>query len=253
LIFVHPESYCNPAVNKHNLLTNRIIFAIICSMPKEVSPPEFAHPAPVHSEAPYGPHPPSIGDYKEVYEKSRRDQMTGLLNKEAFKSDVAGRLQLAERGRAKPALIYIDLDKFKLINDTHGHGMGDKIINAIAATLRHNEAEVPDFAGRLGGDEFGFLVDLTPRTDNQQAEEERLKAIVERVRENFAALLETAEFAELEKIGVGVSVGSAVWRPGVSAQELVDTADQNMYQQKNGGKSPAKDRLQGGIELEDQS
>jgi diguanylate cyclase (GGDEF)-like protein len=198
-----------------------------------------------------GPHLPSPKEYQEVHERARRDELTGLLNQGAFKSDVASRLQTAERGGAKPGLIYIDLDEFKLINDTHGHGMGDKIIKAVAATLRHNEADVPDFAGRLGGDEFGFLVDLTPRTDNQQAEDERLKAIVERVRGNFAALLETEEFAELKKIGVGISIGSTIWHPGMSAQELVDAADQSMYEQKNGGKNPAKDGILTVTGLED--
>jgi diguanylate cyclase (GGDEF)-like protein len=188
----------------------------------------------VESETPQGPHLPSPGEYQKVHERARRDPLTGLLNTVEFRKGVEQRIAEALRGKAKPALILMDLDEFKRINDTHGHEAGDEVIKTIAATLRHNETDTPDFGGRLGGDEFGFLVDLFSRSGTEQTDEEKLAIIAERIRESFAVFAQTDKVAGLEP---SFSMGLAVWTPGMEARDLLELADTEMYKQKSAGRT----------------
>src|SRR5258708_6117998 len=85
----------------------------------------------------YGPHLPTYDDYREIQDRARRDQMTGLLNQEYLKAAVADRVQLAMRDRAKPAFFVFDVDKFKEeVNDKHGHPAGDRLLKAVGEMLK---------------------------------------------------------------------------------------------------------------------
>ena len=100
-------------------------------------------------------------------EQARTDALTGLLNHQAFWGEVAHELRRAARYGHEVTLVYLDVDRFKQINDEHGHPVGDRALRAVAAALA-DEARDSDVAGRTGGDEFAALlvhseVDLGPR------------------------------------------------------------------------------------------
>jgi diguanylate cyclase (GGDEF)-like protein len=93
----------------------------------------------------------------ELADRARHDPLTGLLNHEAFHARLAGEVARARRYRGCLALVLLDLDGFKEINDAAGHQEGDRLLRAFAAALAATARET-DAAGRLGGDEFGALL-----------------------------------------------------------------------------------------------
>lgn len=111
-------------------------------------------------------------------ELARKDALTGLLNRRAFFEDAGAELQRARRYRTPLALLMIDVDEFKSVNDRHGHPAGDRLLVAIAERLG-KELRASDLLGRIGGEEFAALLVQTP------AEEAR--RIAERLREAVAA------------------------------------------------------------------
>ena len=147
------------------------------------------------------------------------DLLTGLLNRRGFRK--AGEVLLAEaraEGR-ELALLYLDLDRFKQINDTLGHGVGDQVLAEVGRRIK--EVLPPDaLVGRLGGDEFAILLP----GDETRAREVALE-LVERVSEPLVASGET--------LRIGASVGIAFYpRDARTLEELVRKADIAMYQAK---------------------
>lgn len=151
------------------------------------------------------------------------DGLTGCLNRRAF----AGRVEqeLANTGPEGGALLVIDADHFKIINDRYGHGVGDDVLRLIAAALR-GSLRSGDALGRLGGEEFGIHL---PGASRQAAIE-----IAERVRQTVAA----AEFAPGGRPHqLSVSVGCVVYDRPIGFRELFTIADQRLYRAKRGGRN----------------
>jgi len=163
----------------------------------------------------------------ELENLSRTDGLTGLLNRRAFNDELEGRLARAAAGVTAGALLYVDLDNFKPVNDTHGHQKGDQALLEVARMLRE-KSRPGDLVARLGGDEFALWLD---RTDEDAA--------VARA----AALLSAAEclapYSGTAELPLGISVGVAVWRPaaGESLEALTLRADGAMYRIKKQGKN----------------
>ncbi|WP_114392359.1 sensor domain-containing diguanylate cyclase [Oleisolibacter albus] len=156
---------------------------------------------------------------------SERDELTGLLNRRAFLEALDHRLLRKSGGSA---LLYFDLDNFKAVNDSQGHGAGDAVLQAVGSLLTRL-ARPGDMAGRLGGDEFVLWVD---RVTEAQA-----LSVADRLLREAAALLRPLSAAP--ELPLGVSVGVAVHQGGAGAepsQRLVDRADQAMYAAKRQGK-----------------
>jgi diguanylate cyclase (GGDEF)-like protein/PAS domain S-box-containing protein len=157
---------------------------------------------------------------------SRTDELTGLLNRRAFLAELDGRMRRAGPRAAPAALLYIDLDNFKLVNDRAGHQEGDAALRAVARLLTGN-TRPGDLVARLGGDEFALWLE---RTDEAAA---TAKA---------AALLEAAaalrDFTGDAARPLGLSIGIAVQAGGgaETVAALTDRADQAMYRIKHGGK-----------------
>ncbi|MDQ1680559.1 MAG: hypothetical protein QOI42_1418 [Frankiaceae bacterium] len=153
------------------------------------------------------------------------DPLTGLANRSLFAERVAAAL-VSERAPGHDcAVLFVDLDDFKTINDTLGHAAGDRLLCAVAERLI--ECVRPDdTAARLGGDEFAVLLDDVADT----AEVER---VATRITE---ALRSPVEFAGQE-VTVGASVGIAPGASARSADELLGNADLAMYIAKSDGKS----------------
>jgi len=162
---------------------------------------------------------------RENVHRARHDALTGLLNRTAFVD--ALQAQLAAGGRQKPcALLFLDLDNFKPVNDTFGHQAGDRLLELVAARLRHTLPPT-DVIARMGGDEFVVLA--------SDVGADKALAIGNRIIEALAAPYELGEGISA---CVGASVGIAMSPEHASeAEVLLAVADAALYEAKSDGKS----------------
>jgi len=149
--------------------------------------------------------------------RASTDELTGLLNRSAFYETFAA--LLADPAGQGCGLVYCDLNGFKRVNDTHGHRVGDLLLQEVALRLRA-VAGKDDVVARLGGDEFVVL--------SRAVDDQRLPALAARVQAAVAKPVITP--AGL--IAVGVSVGTASAGPHAVPDEVVHSADQRMYGMK---------------------
>ena len=165
--------------------------------------------------------------HKELERRAYTDEMTGLLNRRAFGSEVNKRLKNQTRSRKDGALLYLDLDNFKNVNDTRGHATGDRILTELARIINEN-IRIGDYSARLGGDEFAVWLDEVSETDAL------LKA------ENFiAAGIRLSHIADVTGPQLSVSVGLAISHPDEEQtfDQLMKNADMALYQAKDAGKA----------------
>lgn len=156
---------------------------------------------------------------------SRVDPMTGLLNRRAFFDDAKGCFARNERSGNPVAYVYLDLDNFKTVNDTLGHGVGDTLLQEFATTL-HALVRRGDLAVRLGGDEFGLLL------DNCTVEGAGQKAEI--IAKELGRVVETMGLPQC----LSVSAGIALWQPGAgeNIEQVMERADGVLYDAKRSGK-----------------
>lgn len=161
---------------------------------------------------------------EELRRRSLHDGLTGLANRALGLERLSHRLELANRRRDAFAVLFLDLDEFKVVNDTLGHAAGDRLLVDVAARLRL-ALRSGDAVARMGGDEFVVLLD-------EVATEETAMAVAERL---GAALREPYEIAGKPRIvpaSIGVAVGPAGFR---TADDVVAAADAAMYEAKRRG------------------
>lgn len=154
--------------------------------------------------------------------RAETDLLTGLHSRAAFLAAAQHELARARRFNRPMTLVYIDLDDFKLVNDTLGHGAGDRVLQRVGATFK-NELRALDLAGRLGGDEFALVL---PELSHADA-----VATVQRLKLRLAAA--TA--------GLDVSLGFSFGLASVPAEDgdldrLIRVADERMYSDKGARK-----------------
>ena len=152
------------------------------------------------------------------------DYLTALLNGRRFEEALAQETRLANRYGGGGAVVLLDLDHFKTVNDQFGHKAGDDLLKMIATTLRERIRET-DVLGRLGGDEFGIIL---PRVNAEQAAVVA-EGIVKALRRQTATM---AEF----QIPVTASVGVALF-DGLTNIEILAAADLAMYEAKEAGRN----------------
>ncbi|HYE35153.1 sensor domain-containing diguanylate cyclase [Methylocaldum sp.] len=153
------------------------------------------------------------------------DPLTGLPNRQLFMNRLEQALITAHRSRQKVALLYLDLDGFKQINDYYGHQTGDKVLQRAARIFQHSIRET-DTVGRLGGDEFVVL--LQNVGDLRGAE-----SVANKIKKAFRQPSAEANGINKALPILGTSVGIAVYpEDGSTTAELLRTADQAMYQDK---------------------
>jgi diguanylate cyclase (GGDEF)-like protein len=161
---------------------------------------------------------------------SRADSKTGLLNAATWESEAAAEVIRAVRTKSPFAIAILDVDKFKVINDTYGHLVGDQVLKEIANTLTTTLREY-DLAGRFGGEEFALMLPQTRAPDAFR--------IAERVRANVAGLPIIAPGATGgERVQVTVSIGVAALDAGSKREfsELMAAADAALYRAKADGR-----------------
>lgn len=159
---------------------------------------------------------------------SMTDSLTGLSNRRHFLQGVQRELHLAQRHQLPMALLILDVDHFKRINDLHGHSMGDQVLIEISQCCAQ-ALRTTDLLARWGGEEF---VVLLPNTHRDHAHH-----LAERVREAVAGLAQLRVQSEVVRVTVSVGVACADAGQTATLDVLVQTADRALYEAKRGGRN----------------
>ena len=154
------------------------------------------------------------------------DALTGLANRSLFHDRVTHAFQLSARSGTDLALIYVDVDGFKTVNDTHGHDAGDQVLREISARLL-SAVRVGDTVARLGGDEFAILIEQCDQPLEEAA------AVADRILQSFAGAVDWNG----QSIMLSASIGIAVGDDRSTMPSLLRDADVAMYQAKTSGKA----------------
>lgn len=156
---------------------------------------------------------------------SQNDELSGLLNRRMFAETLNKRLNTRSVYTKNFAVFYLDLDQFKIVNDTRGHEMGDKLLARVANRMNNIVAN-QDVVSRLGGDEFAIMA--LSATSKQQARE---------LSEKLLSEISKPYTINGERINIGVSIGIAmVPADGMDAERLLRNADLALYRSKTDGK-----------------
>lgn len=162
-------------------------------------------------------------EYEDLYEQASRDALTGLMNRRVFDERINATLAQAERHGHPVTLACMDLDKFKQINDTFGHGTGDLALQKVASCMERIVRSC-DILARMGGDEFMLIM---PDTALDAAE-----ILANR-------LCHTINQLDLPVAGrgiLGISIGLVEWQPGLDKKQWVQKADEALYKAKAAGR-----------------
>ncbi len=168
-----------------------------------------------------------ITEQEQLRRQAYHDALTGLYSRRYLMDQLRQSMSLARRHRHPLSVCLCDLDKFKQINDTHGHIMGDQVLEAFARIVRE-EIRTEDIAGRLGGDEFCLIF--------PHAGADFAALCLERIRRKFNSVPFTTEAGE--KFHASATFGIADMAPPDITQEgLVELADQSLYSAKESGRN----------------
>lgn len=163
---------------------------------------------------------------QRLVEVAQTDSLTGLANRASFQSTLARTIAESERSSTAFALVIMDIDHFKSVNDTLGHDAGDYVLRHISQCLSER-LRTTDFVGRLGGEEFGLILrDVRPDDAFELMEELRLRIAGRELRYGEAGIRVTASF------------GIAQWpEHGREAEALFSVADRYLYRGKRAGRN----------------
>lgn len=165
-------------------------------------------------------------NHDRIVTLSRTDGLTGLLNRRAFFDELKRRYARLIHQPSPAALMYVDMDNFKLVNDVHGHQRGDEAILTLSRLL-HNNTRPGDLVARLGGDEFVVWLDGADRT----AAEKRAKDLIE-----ASAVLRPLSGREDRPLGISLGIAVHEVTETENIDDLVQRADDTMYFVKKHGK-----------------
>lgn len=161
-----------------------------------------------------------------VHHMAFHDSLTGLPNRLLLVERLGQHITMAEREKRQIALLFLDLDGFKLVNDVLGHDMGDHVLKTVAARLEE-QLRAADTVARLGGDEFVILLDNPDSRESISIIASRLIAVINE------PILNAGKDAR-----VGTSIGIALFKnEGQSPDQLLKLADEAMYKAKKSGKN----------------
>lgn len=162
---------------------------------------------------------------KELVHRASHDPLTGLMNRREFERRL-GRVLDGSVGDTEHAFCYLDLDQFKVVNDTCGHTAGDELLKQVTALFKE-KVRTRDSIARLGGDEFGVLLEDCPLDQAQRLANELLTTIA-----NYRFVWEGKSFR------IGVSIGLVpVLKKFSTLNDLLSTADAACYAAKNAGRN----------------
>jgi diguanylate cyclase (GGDEF)-like protein len=162
---------------------------------------------------------------EQIRFRARHDDLTGLVNRGVFRDALERAIDLARKGEHGFAVLCLDLDRFKAVNDTRGHGVGDKLLRQVASRMRGTVRE-DDTVARMGGDEFAIIQTVVDQPRAAAALGQRL---VERLAEPYEI--------DGQPSLIGTSVGIAIYpMDGEDAETLMRNADTALYSAKLAGR-----------------
>ena len=162
---------------------------------------------------------------KVLSKRSQFDTLTNVLNRKGILSAMRGMAFLSQRTGSPVGVLMLDIDHFKRVNDTHGHGKGDEVLADVAQTARHAVRE-SDLVGRFGGEEF--VVFLCPVTQDGVAE------VAEKIR---GEVEDSLPGGILVTVSVGAAFAKAGATPEQDLNQLLSLADERLYQAKESGRN----------------
>ncbi|CAA7614442.1 ATPase [Magnetospirillum sp. LM-5] len=163
---------------------------------------------------------------EKIHRLAMTDHLTGLANRTHFHARFKEFLKLAKREEKNVALVLVDLDKFKPVNDTFGHIVGDELLKSVASIFLRNTRET-DLVARLGGDEFAIIL-VNP--ESRDAVAKISQRIISDVSQEMTVLG--------HKLAIGASIGIAIYpENGLDQDELILKADAALYESKRGGRN----------------
>lgn len=161
----------------------------------------------------------------QVRHLALHDSLTGLANRTLFMERVAHALERGRRRGGGAAVLFLDVDGFKSVNDQHGHAYGDEVLRRVARLIDES-TRAADTAARLGGDEFAILIEDVNQASDVQTVAERLQSLLARP-------LEMPDGGIQVKVSVGVAFASSA---DADADALLRSADDAMYESKRQGR-----------------
>ena len=162
--------------------------------------------------------------FRQVQRLATTEGLTGINNRRHFTDLAKRQLSIAERNNRPALAVMLDIDHFKKVNDTYGHGTGDEVIKTVAEVVAKNLRD-HDIFGRLGGEEFAVV--MPEMNGDPIAAAERLRAAVEAASSPGVA----------GPVSVTVSVGVAELKPDDTLDTLLARADDALYRAKQGGRN----------------
>jgi diguanylate cyclase (GGDEF)-like protein len=170
--------------------------------------------------------------HEQMYESALRDGLTKLFNKRYFHDRIDGELRFATRHRASLALLVIDIDLFKRVNDERGHVVGDLALAAVADALA-GAVRNEDVVARFGGEEFAII---SRSTDRAQA-----LVLAERLRKTVEARAIEIEGGAPVRVTISIGVASYPEVQAADTSDLIDAADKALYRAKSAGRNRVSD------------
>jgi diguanylate cyclase (GGDEF)-like protein/PAS domain S-box-containing protein len=167
----------------------------------------------------------------EVYQLAFYDPLTGLANRRLLLNQLETEIIIAKRNQSSGAVLFMDLDRFKVLNDSLGHHVGDELLKQVAKRI-HSVLREEDLAARLGGDEFVVLI--RPHTQSYEEMQNAVAKVAEKIRRALTLpyLIEDYEYHCSCSLGI-----SLFPEDGVNANEILQQADKAMYKAKELGRN----------------
>jgi len=161
----------------------------------------------------------------KMYEMATTDDLTGLYIRRHFLQRLNQEIEKARRYHRKLSLIFLDIDHFKEFNDSHGHQLGDNALIHLSGIMKR-KVRTSDICARYGGEEFVIIL---PETSKKAA-----VTLAERLRKSVET---TPFYVKGKEYRITISLGIAEFKPDMDCQQIIKTADQNMYRAKEMGRN----------------
>ncbi len=163
---------------------------------------------------------------RDFEEMAFRDGLTGVYNRRYFENHLMIELKRVQRTDEPITIALLDIDRFKLVNDTYGHPVGDLVLRGVSRLLKEKLREF-DLVARYGGEEFIIAFVKTPERTTLQI----MDQVLNHIREQSLAVVGG------EEIHVTFSAGITTWEKGLSMEDWIERADQLLYQAKVAGRN----------------
>jgi len=166
-----------------------------------------------------------LKELERVTYLAMHDALTGLNNRRAFVAGLENKISQIANKKSIAAIVILDVDHFKAVNDRYGHAVGDEVLQELSRRLL-TAARSDDLVARIGGEEFAILVSLRDQKGAKQAAERFQNALSEK----------TFQVSGLD-LNISASFGICLLSPGSKVREVLDHCDQALYDAKHAGRN----------------